>query len=450
MVEQIIDTRRHLSIFDPIAFGGYGHRVSIIGANELAQKLSRHIAQLGLNHSLFGCEQIQGATPGIFGLDTASGSCAKELERIVARDTGLQLDAYERAPAPGDVLGNVIFLCTNDPTQRQEIVRRLNYDFSRISLLVDIQTTPTGTRFFFLNPSWRWQLQRYYQWLEKGSDLPRTNLALVNEYSAALATLQLTEWFANWLEYQQGNVPQERLPQQLYYSLRASNTVSERLYEYLAKFESGNNRISVVGAGALGSRVGRLLASLGFSFELWDDDRVEAHNVPNQAFGLPEIGQYKCEALAQIVQRDYGVKLTVRKEQFDCNKSLGNIVFVCPDNMVCRSAVWHSVRLKQDASLVVEGRMGDVWGKVFTAFPRNTAHFRGYAKTLHSDAVAHQPDAGACQAVTSVGATAECIASRMVGQLLRWLLSSDDERRFIDHSMIEYLRPYHLSRRNFS
>ena len=60
-----------------------------------------------------------------------------------------------------------------------------------------------------------------------------------------------------------------------------------------------DNKISIIGCGAIGSFVGISLAKMGLTqFRLVDFDKVELHNLPNQFFNMNDIGNYKSTALA--------------------------------------------------------------------------------------------------------------------------------------------------------
>jgi tRNA A37 threonylcarbamoyladenosine dehydratase len=48
-----------------------------------------------------------------------------------------------------------------------------------------------------------------------------------------------------------------------------------------------NTPVTIIGAGATGSWLAIALAKLGIdNISIWDFDKVEEHNIPNQAFGI--------------------------------------------------------------------------------------------------------------------------------------------------------------------
>jgi molybdopterin-synthase adenylyltransferase len=78
-------------------------------------------------------------------------------------------------------------------------------------------------------------------------------------------------------------------------------------------------RLTICGAGALGSHLADNLARQGFrQLRVIDRDRVEEHNVGTQLYGESDIGAWKVEALRQRLFRATGVEIeALRKELTD-------------------------------------------------------------------------------------------------------------------------------------
>src|SRR3989304_1851615 len=61
--------------------------------------------------------------------------------------------------------------------------------------------------------------------------------------------------------------------------------------------------VAVVGCGGIGSFAALALAKMGCRhLTLYDDDKVEEHNLPNQLYRPADVGRPKAEALAEIVR----------------------------------------------------------------------------------------------------------------------------------------------------
>jgi molybdopterin/thiamine biosynthesis adenylyltransferase len=75
-------------------------------------------------------------------------------------------------------------------------------------------------------------------------------------------------------------------------------------------------RLTICGAGALGSQLADNLARQGFrQLRVIDRDRVEEHNVSTQLYGESDVGSWKIEVLRQRLFRATGVEIeAIRKE----------------------------------------------------------------------------------------------------------------------------------------
>ncbi len=61
-----------------------------------------------------------------------------------------------------------------------------------------------------------------------------------------------------------------------------------------------DNTIAIVGCGAIGSYVASSLAKMGLTnFNLYDFDKIEVHNLPNQFFKEKDVGKYKVNITAK-------------------------------------------------------------------------------------------------------------------------------------------------------
>ena len=109
-------------------------------------------------------------------------------------------------------------------------------------------------------------------------------------------------------------------------------------------------RLTLCGAGALGSNLADNLARQGFrDLRVVDRDRVEEHNVGTQLYGESDVGAWKVEVLKQRLFRASGIEIeTHRKELTDRTaKSLlhdGGIVIDTFDNSASRRLVQEHCR----------------------------------------------------------------------------------------------------------
>jgi molybdopterin/thiamine biosynthesis adenylyltransferase len=80
-------------------------------------------------------------------------------------------------------------------------------------------------------------------------------------------------------------------------------------------------RVTICGAGALGSQLADNLARQGFShLHVIDRDRVEEHNVSTQLYGESDVGSWKVDVLRQRLFRATGIEIeAVRKDLSERN-----------------------------------------------------------------------------------------------------------------------------------
>lgn len=212
----------------------------------------------------------------------------------------------------------------------------------------------------------------------------------------------------------------------------------------------GNRRIDVIGAGATGSRVVLELSKLGVeNLHVWDFDTVEEHNIANQVFGNQHIGQFKVDALAEIVKRDTGNVIHVHNEKHtgDRTQPLGDVVFLLTDTMESRKQIWDgALKFRPHTSLVIETRMGADDGRIYTINPSKPNHIKEWEATLYDD---DEAEVSACGGSVSVGPTAEILAGIAKWQLIRWFAIEQGHEDELEHEIIFSLRPMVTLTRRF-
>ncbi len=170
--------------------------------------------------------------------------------------------------------------------------------------------------------------------------------------------------------------------------------------------------VHIIGVGATGSWIAFILAKMGVSnITAWDFDSVEIHNLPNQIYGLEEVGLSKVEALKKILSRDCGVEVVARNEKVDGSQKLEGIVYICTDTMSSRKKIWlNSLKYQLDVSLVVETRLGAELGTIYTVRPLDPTDVREYEGTLYGDSEAEESPC-TYRAISTVVSTIAGLAS---------------------------------------
>jgi molybdopterin/thiamine biosynthesis adenylyltransferase len=177
-----------------------------------------------------------------------------------------------------------------------------------------------------------------------------------------------------------------------------------------------NTPVTIIGAGATGSWLALQLAKLGITnITVWDFDDVEEHNIPNQAFGISDVGTEKVIALRNVIARDTLTEIKVKNEKFT-DQRLSGIVFLMVDSMKARKDIWeNSIKMKSAVKLLVEPRMGLNEGRVYNVNPTNLAHIKRYEDCWYSD---EEAEVSACGTSQTVVTTALAVASWCARQLI--------------------------------
>jgi molybdopterin/thiamine biosynthesis adenylyltransferase len=157
----------------------------------------------------------------------------------------------------------------------------------------------------------------------------------------------------------------------------------------LVKPEALEAPIHLVGCGGVGSFAALALAKLGCSnMHLYDDDRVEEHNVPNQLFRTTDIGRPKVEALAEILEVFTGVHAMSHLRRLN-GERLQGVVVSGVDSMASRKAMWvKSVRHRAGIPLYLDGRLGAEVCRLYAIRPADPDDVRCYESNLYEDSQA--------------------------------------------------------------
>ena len=174
--------------------------------------------------------------------------------------------------------------------------------------------------------------------------------------------------------------------------------------------------IHVIGLGGIGSSLLLPLVKLGVrDVHIWDDDNVEAHNVPAQLlYRTSDVGQSKVSAAASIID-SYGMNVTIHQHERWVTPStkLEGVVMSGVDKMSSRRMIWEAVKYNPQVPLYVDGRIGAEKVQVLTVDPVDAESIGSYEPWLLSDEdVADLP----CSARTIIHSPLQ-VATWMIAQL---------------------------------
>ncbi len=143
-----------------------------------------------------------------------------------------------------------------------------------------------------------------------------------------------------------------------------------------------NKKITIIGAGAIGSWTALALAKMGFlNLEVWDDDVIDVENMNCQFYPIDSIGKKKVVALALMIKYFTGHKITVHDERYEGTPIVSDIVIASVDDMKVRKNIWENSK----ATWHIDPRMGAETALLYVMKRQDANDIVTYEKTLHTD-----------------------------------------------------------------
>jgi molybdopterin/thiamine biosynthesis adenylyltransferase len=144
--------------------------------------------------------------------------------------------------------------------------------------------------------------------------------------------------------------------------------------------------ITVIGAGGIGSFTVLALAKCGFKhIAVYDDDKVEEHNLASQYYRDMDIGMDKVEALYEIVKSFTNISIGAVPSRWTRSNILDGIVILAVDNMETRKEIYEHMINNTSVIAVVDGRMGGNQLEVYTYKRDDREDRKRYKSVLWDD-----------------------------------------------------------------
>lgn len=206
--------------------------------------------------------------------------------------------------------------------------------------------------------------------------------------------------------------------------------------------------INIIGCGATGSWVTSFLLKMGFTdISVYDFDKIEEHNLPNQNFKEYDIGSPKVVAIYANYLQNYNeectgfnrLKVYNKKITKENAKELKGTVLCLTDTMSSRKEIYENCYKHGFADVFIESRLGLYGGYIYTLFDKDYNKLKEYEKTLYSDNVAEEKSiCGVSQTALPAAVTT---ASTIIMQLIKTIKKEPDV--VIDNE-IQFQIPEHI------
>lgn len=150
-------------------------------------------------------------------------------------------------------------------------------------------------------------------------------------------------------------------------------------------------KITIIGAGAIGGWTTLALAKMGFTnLTVFDFDKVDTVNLNSQFYRQKDVGRTKVGALHELVKDFTGTDIQHGVLRYESGVFPG-IVISAVDNMGVRRLIWDNHKNKAPfTKAVIDPRMGAEAALLYVMRPMNVKDQSSYSTTLYNDADAVQ------------------------------------------------------------
>lgn len=226
--------------------------------------------------------------------------------------------------------------------------------------------------------------------------------------------------------------------------------ISTIRHDEIFDVRSNNVKISLIGVGAIGSRVFAALVELGLTRIIsYDFDRVEPHNLANQIYSNEDIGLPKVQALCKWYMYKVGFtgiqigrtnnNMQFINERVDEKTVLAGTVFLMVDSIAARRQIFEeNIKGNLDIPLVIDIRMASTHGDIFSFNPHDQNDVTAWEATLFDDKLG---EVSACGSSLTVGTTASILSNIAVWQFMHALTNPEAQDKHIQ----AFLKPMMLT-----
>jgi len=154
----------------------------------------------------------------------------------------------------------------------------------------------------------------------------------------------------------------------------------------LIPLDALNTRVTIIGAGAIGSFSAFALAKMGYNdIHVFDFDEVSVENMNAQMYRFSDIGGQKVECLKEIIKDFANVDIVAHDCKYE-GEVFQDIVVAAVDNMATRKMIYEAHRdMPYITSLYIDPRMAIEYAYIQAFNPNDKEQCGLYEKTLFSD-----------------------------------------------------------------
>jgi len=150
-------------------------------------------------------------------------------------------------------------------------------------------------------------------------------------------------------------------------------------------------KITIIGAGAIGSFTALCLAKMGFAdITIYDDDKIDEENMSCQFYRFKDITSPKVVALKYLLHDFTKTSPDIHEERYERGVFPG-IVISAVDSMEVRKKIWMNHKKQSPfTKAIIDPRMGAETALLYVMNPMDDKDITTYEKTLYTDEAAVQ------------------------------------------------------------
>ena len=199
----MIDPMRHLSVFDPDAFGS--RRVDIIGAGATGSKVALSLAKLGVrNLHVWDFDKVEAHNVAnqVYGQNDIGQAKISALQLLVQQQTACELTIHDERVDGSQEFGTIVFLLTDSMLSRREIWEKGIRWKQRTRLMIETRIGADTGRVYTIDPCKLpeingWESTLYDDIVADVSPCGASvSVGPTSGFTAELAVWQLVRWFA--------------------------------------------------------------------------------------------------------------------------------------------------------------------------------------------------------------------------------------------------------------
>ena len=181
-----------------------------------------------------------------------------------------------------------------------------------------------------------------------------------------------------------------------------------------------DTKITIIGAGAIGSWVTLSLAKMGFQdLTVYDFDKVDTVNLNSQFYPMGAVGKSKVNALADLVMGFTGTAISSLNKSYEIGMFPG-VVIAAVDSMAVRQTIWANHAGKSPfTKAIIDPRMGAMSALLYSMDPMSPRDREVYPKSFYSDSEAVQEPCTAKAVIFTANLLAGLVCKAVVDRLTR-------------------------------